>query len=171
MIFLYLFGALLLLIILILIARIRILVDTEKGTYAARFGQVMSIQLVKYSGRPGIRFRAFFISFRINGGKQKKEEKISMAGKHKRKKRKITAKKGIRYFKVIWQSIHIRKLTMDIDTGDFPLNAQLIPLALALSRNNVAMAINFEDRIKVDATIQTRLITLIWNYILTGINK
>ena len=59
-------------------------------------------------------------------------------------------------------SFHIRYLQANIDTGDYPLNARLIPVAALINGGNIMIKINFEDRNSVDLKIITRLYKLLW---------
>ena len=112
-----------------------------------------------------IRLRLLFINMYLAPWKniRKKDPETSGAKRRKRPGRR-SFKRIIRLIKVMYASLAIKRLRADIDTGDFPLNAQLIPLALLINGANHQLSINFEDRNELEVTIQTRLIKIIWKY-------
>lgn len=60
------------------------------------------------------------------------------------------------------ESLRIRSLVMDIDTGDVVINAELVPIMAHYSRGPISMRTNFQGRVFVHAEIQTRLNRLLW---------
>jgi hypothetical protein len=56
----------------------------------------------------------------------------------------------------------IKKALADFDTGNFPLNAQLIPVAQLLNAKNIRLHLNFENRNTFDIELVTQLYKLVW---------
>jgi hypothetical protein len=64
------------------------------------------------------------------------------------------------------RSLSLRKLIMDLDTGDVVLNAQMAPVMFFLSGNNVALSTNFNGRMYLYSEIELRLNKLLWTWVL-----
>ncbi|MBN1950880.1 MAG: hypothetical protein JW801_06725 [Bacteroidales bacterium] len=160
-----------LLILLILImsfllfARFRLTVNTEKGLYQADFGRWISVGMVRRKQNLCLRLRVLLVSFYLQPWKKVKK-KITEAGQTSKKKRSrsVSIKRMVRLVKALHASLAIKRLRADIDTGDFPLNAQLIPLTYLINGGNRQLNINFEERNKLELIIQTRPATILWKY-------
>lgn len=170
MVLLLIITLFILLLVLLMTAPIRLTVNTDAGIYRATFSSLFSVALRYHAQPAGIYVRILLIRFRISSGKNRSSASTGEPEKP-RKKKSMSLKKGIRLIRTAWASLNIQRLFADIDTGDFPLNAQLIPLAQLASRRNVALHINFEDRNQLEFIAQTRLISLLWHYIRFGIRK
>jgi hypothetical protein len=96
-----------------------------------------------------------------SAGKRKSVNKYNKS-KLKKRRIRISPKKIIVMMKKTLHSFHIRYLQANIDTGDYPLNARLIPVAALINGGNIMIKINFEDRNSVDLKIITRLYKLLW---------
>jgi len=59
----------------------------------------------------------------------------------------------------------VKKFYADIDTGDFPMNAQLMPLTLLSNNSTINLNINFENRNTVDIEIFTRLYKILATWV------
>lgn len=105
---------------------------------------------------PKIRVRLFFIRFSIEQRLFKKKVKTTLENSKKiaRNHRKSPS---ISLAIKLLKAIKIKKLDADIDTGDFPLNAQLIPVAALLGTNNRRCDINFENRNRLHLRLTTQL--------------
>jgi len=167
MVLLLIILLILLLLIFILTAPLRITINTDAGIYRANYSNLISIALYNNVKPFRIYVRILFIRFRIRFGKKRTGPEIDKPVKQ-RKRKSMTLKKAVRLVRTAWASLNIKRLFADIDTGDYPLNAQLIPVAQLASRENVALCINFEDRNQLDLVVQTRVISLLWHYIRFG---
>lgn len=146
----------------VLFVPIRIVVNTNKKQYYISLPGYLRADLLFGNGQPfRIKMRIFFVSFLIEPLKRvtKKTEPQIM------KKDKPKVKKPLSLFINILKSIQIKYFKANIDTGDFPLNAQLIPVAQMIQSNNAYLNINFENVNNIDLMIQTRGIKLISVYI------
>lgn len=92
-------------------------------------------------------------------------------------KRGINSQKPSRFMhKIYKQSIRVSlrdllklvkiiKLDAAIDTGDFPVNALLIPVVQNLNNNTINIMINFQNDNRLDFIAETRIYKLIILYI------
>jgi hypothetical protein len=113
-----------------------------------------------------LRLRIFFFSFRIEPGKRVAELTESSEGsipiKSKRNRR---SKNMLDYIRRMITCFRINRLQADIDTGNYPLNAQLIPIAQRISHNNIDLRINFENYNRVDFYATTRMHKLVYAFL------
>ncbi len=107
-----------------------------------------------------IRGWIFFIPFRFNplktGTSGKKENK---SGPGKRRKGRSVS---LRFLAQAIPAFRIRKLTLDLDTDDYLLNAWLIPVFSALNGDNIRLRSNFEGNLSLTLDLRTRLGALLW---------
>jgi hypothetical protein len=80
-------------------------------------------------------------------------------------KRKPDIKRMMILIRNLLKSIKIRKLDANIDTGDFPLNALLVPVAQKINNRIVNIAINFQEINNLYFIAETQLYKLIILYI------
>jgi len=59
-------------------------------------------------------------------------------------------------------SIQVRKLTLEIDTDDFLLNAWLVPLFSLMNSENIQMRVNFEGSSSLLLDLRGRIGNLLW---------
>lgn len=112
-----------------------------------------------------IRLRLFLIPVKVDLRKKKNFLKKSSPAK-KKEKRSFTGNMPIHLLK----AFTVKRAFLNIDTGDFPLNALLIPIAQTVSSGNVQMKINFENKTDVDINIFTRFYKLVRIRIINNIN-
>lgn len=112
----------------------------------------------------GIHIKIFFFKRKINPFKEsgKGIKKTNRTKKNKVKKPTLLIKNILRKFKV-------KKLDADIDTGNFPLNAQLVPVTIVLNRGKANIRINFENRNYLNIHIITHVGAIIATYIIHNI--
>lgn len=79
--------------------------------------------------------------------------------------------KSIASGKYFLQTFKVKRLYAELDTGDYPLNAQLIPIVQNFNNQDIDVKINFNNQNSVDFLIVTRLIKFlriaIKHYLLT----
>jgi hypothetical protein len=125
---------------------------------------MFSLGVVKRKTGIALRLRLFFLRFHFRPWAKYKTED-EMVEKVQKRGRSMSAKRMVRLAKSLYRSVRVKRLIVEMDTGDFPLNAQLIPLEMWLSRGNRQITINFENRNSLDIIIETRPIKVLWNYI------
>ena len=79
-----------------------------------------------------------------------------------KKIRKMSLNRILQITKKTIHSFRIKQLKASIDTGDFPLNAQLIPLTSRFNDENISIGINFNNTNSLYMRVVTRLYKLTW---------
>ena len=155
-----------LLLFWMLVGPVMLQIDTVRQRYRAGLPGVLTARVVPSDGLFFLRFWLFFVPIKIDPFRQRNRRR-------KKKDRKSVKKKksrfGIHSTRKILRAIRIKRLELDLDTDDFPLNAWLIPLfSVANTHQNVNMRINFEGVLHLRLDLRTRLITIIWLMITTN---
>ncbi|MBN2485636.1 MAG: hypothetical protein JXB34_06655 [Bacteroidales bacterium] len=141
----------------VLFVPINIVVDTNKKKYYMSLPGYLRIDLLLGAPEPfKIKLRVFFISFFIEPFKREKKIDVS---KPKENKKKVKAPLSL-IFNLI-KSIKLKYCYANIDTGNFPLNAQLIPAAQLIRGPNLSVNINFENTNSLNLRLKTRGIKLL----------
>ena len=68
-------------------------------------------------------------------------------------------------FRDMISAFRIRRLYLDVDTGDGALNAWLIPVFTRLNAGEVLLRANFEGRASLLLDLRTRLGAILWAFI------
>lgn len=142
----------------ILFIPLRIVVKTKTKEYYIKLPGYFRVDLIfRDEIVPVIRLKLFLFSFHIEPGRKSRKKKEKGPDKMKKTKTKVRIRNPFKFFMSCLKQFKIKKLHAEIDTGDFPLNAQLIPLANAVNKNNISLNINFENRNQINfcTTIQT----------------
>lgn len=152
-------------LIYLLVAPVTLKIDSYSNKYYFRIPGVLGFRIKRRKDKWEAGYSVFFIKFRINlykiGSKTKKtKETIQPTDRYKRKKgfKPSYIKFGLN----ILSSFSLRKLSVEIDTGDFPLNAQLIPLAYALSDRRINLSVNFNDYNNIYFVVYTRIFKILY---------
>jgi hypothetical protein len=161
MITLIVLSTVLLIIIGILFVPIRIVVNTAQKQYYLTLPGYLRADLLFGKGKPfKIKMRVFFVSFMLEPAKQ-----FSNANDDNSRRKKVKTKNKIKrpllLFINLLKSIKIKYCYANIDTGDFPLNAQLIPLVQQIQQQNINIGINFSNENNLNMMLQTRGIKII----------
>ena len=162
MIALIIIGILLLIILTgVLFLPIGIVINTDKKEYYIKQPLIFKTQIVSDTENIlKIRVRILFIPIAIYPFKLKgKTSDIKKKTSKKKKRRKI--RKPYQLFRKLIQAIKIKRMNADIDTGNFPLNAQLIPIVQLINGNRINININFEDQVRADIYVVTHLYKLL----------
>ncbi|MBG7629219.1 MAG: hypothetical protein IZT56_02190 [Bacteroidetes bacterium] len=91
-----------------------------------------------------------------------KNEKKKNIGKEKNK---IRSKIGLRNGLQLLKSFKIKRFDLNIDTGDYTLNAKLYPLFLFLNNGVGHFNVNFENRNQFVLHLQNRPIDIVKSFI------
>lgn len=164
------------LLLWLLLAPVKLLVSSrQKRAKLLLFG-LFSAELYMLNKQPELQLKLLFLRFTSNPLKPR-TWKVRNNTKLNYKSIRIVggnASKNRVLIKRLMCSFTIKKLEADIDTGDFALNAQLIPLTKAVNKNNIHIQINFEDNNAFDVDISNRLVfilLIIVRYHMFNINK
>lgn len=152
------FLLLFLLIVYALLVPIDLFINTNTNQYYVQIRGFAKVSIEKDNVEIiRIKLRMFFMNFylyplKYTGFKEKKK----IDKKHKIK-RKFGLKKGLQIFK----SFKIKRFNLEIDTGDYTLNAKLYPVFVFLNYNVGHFKVNFEDRNQLVLHLQNRPINII----------
>lgn len=155
---------LLLVVIYLLVMPIVLLIDTTTDQYFIQFRGLAKASLEAHEEEIlRVKLKVFFLKFYFYPLK-----KINFKWRFKRAKKegekpnkRINFKTGFRLLK----SFRIKRLIVDIDTGDYITNAKLYPVAAFLKHYSGNINVNFEGRNKLVICIQNRPINIIKSFI------
>lgn len=165
-------SLILLLLLWLLFVPFYIRIDTISGRY--EFYQPVSFGLLY--GEHGWTVRVLGINMQAKPSPDKKPEQPT-PGKtgEARRKKNLFARRSFAswcaFVTRIVKSFHVRQLDVDLDTGDVVVNAQLVPVMLLLSRDQVSLRTNFDGRVSARVLVWVRLSSLVWAFILFTLNK
>jgi hypothetical protein len=105
-----------------------------------------------------IRLNIFSLQFRINSTAKKRAKKDNGTPVKKRKAvNQLNLVTGKMQIRKLTRLLTIKKMEVNLDTGDFPLNARLIPVATYMNRDNIFIDINFNNRNSIEFQANTCL--------------
>ncbi len=104
-----------------------------------------------------IKLRMFFMNFYLYPLKYRGFTEKKKIVKNNKTNKKIDFKKGLQILK----SFKIKRFNLEIDTGDYTLNAKLYPVFVFLNYNLGHFKVNFEDRNQLVLHLQNRPINII----------
>lgn len=166
MIVLIIISFLLAVIIGILFLPLTFIADSEDKEYSVSIPVFFKIWITGMNViEEGIFVRIFFFRYRINPLVSGKTKKIKNKPTQNRNRKPTKIAEPFLLVRKIFRRFKIKRFYANIDTGDFPLNAQLIPVANTLNNEKINLQINFEDQNQVDIKIITRLGLLAATYI------
>lgn len=160
--------------------------DTTARRYSIDLWKLLYIRVIFSEDKIFyLHIRLFFVPFRLyplkwimKADKKKKKQKPEKKnGKKKQKGEKrnkpISFSKAWRIMMALFHAVRIRRLLLILDTGDYAVNADLIPVFGYLSghRQHIRLEINFNDRNNAIVQVEFRAIRFIIHYIATRINK
>ncbi|MFW5658189.1 MAG: hypothetical protein ACOCYF_01965 [Bacteroidota bacterium] len=159
-------SAVLIIFILLLVLPVRLEIDSEREFIRVCMPAFFSAGLFDITTDPEIKFRFLFINIpsQVILSKKKKPEK-KIIPKKKKKEKQTSFKKINKYITSLLNQFTIKKCIIDIDTGDFPLNAQLVQVAGYLNNKKCDISVNFENRNIVYFLLQTRIILILFTII------
>ncbi len=135
----------------LLLAPIFLYISTTESKYEAGLKGVFKVMIKMDSKElPFLMGKVFFFAFRIPIFKVKaKKTKAATPRKRKKKMRKLVRKRMRVFMKIAWRiirSYRLKKLKLNIDTGDVIRNAHLIPVFSVVHREKVQLSINYENK-------------------------
>ncbi len=153
----------LVLVIYLLFAPIILCIDTFSNQYYIKLKGFATVSLEQHEKEIlRLKFKILFFKFYVYPLKKTGSPKTKTIAKTTKKKRKtrIGFSKGLRLLK----TFKIKRLAMDIDTGDYVTNAKLYPLFTFLNYKYGNFTINYEGRTQLVLHMQNRPIDIIKNY-------
>jgi hypothetical protein len=152
----------LLLILWILLIPVMILVRTDTGRYTMSLPGLFSAKVV--TGEDLFLFKGWilFVPYRFNPFVPRKNKRRKRKDPAKKKKKFRMPSGGLSLARDALRSVRIRKLELDIDTGDFPLNAWLVPVFSLAEGSNRSLRVNFNGNTSLFLDMRIRLGVLLW---------
>jgi hypothetical protein len=143
---------------------VSIVADSNRKMYSVSIPLYLKASFTELNEKWKIRFHIFHIPFSIKYPEKKKPslQKGKVKKTRKKKRRKFSVNRILTIIKRTFKSFQIKQLDANIDTGDFPLNAQLIPVVSRLNSKNIAIGINFTDNNSIYFRAVTRLYKFVW---------
>jgi len=153
----------------ILFAKFKLYVDTAEKQYYLRLKGVVAAHLVPTNDLFLIKLKVPFYTFSFDplemkgsSDKKKKQNKSKSVGKEVTKKKKRKSWSATKVFiKRAMATFNVNHFILDLDTGDYPLNAQLIPVFLLMSRGPASLKTNFMGKSYFSLEVENRLIRMV----------
>ncbi|MBN2611631.1 MAG: hypothetical protein JXB00_08750 [Bacteroidales bacterium] len=141
--------------------------NTRTNRYYACLPGIAGINVLKKEDGWKFYYLIFFLKFSFKPFKQLQNAEIKHddTTKTKQRRKKLPVFMIPKMISGIISNFRIKKLDCSIDTGDYPLNAQLIPVASCLSDSRVSVTINFNNKNELYLSATTRLFGLLITFI------
>jgi hypothetical protein len=156
-------SAMTLFLLWFLFAPLIIKVNSDNQRYSLSLPGIFKVLVVPDNQLFHIRLWVLFIPFNIKpfGRAVKKSE-----GKQKKKKRSRDLSKLMKArfiaIRELTRSFKLKKMWLNIDTDDFILNAQLVPVFSTMNNQHVNLTVNFEGDISLFMILKNRIASLLW---------
>ncbi len=150
----------------ILFFPVTVKIDTDDSRYFIRLPGIFSFRLLQGKSGWKMRFSVLFLRFNVP---------LFQPGEHKKKLKEKPLKKrksfSGRRFKPgylllginIIKTFRLKSLRWSVDTGDYPLNAQLIPVVTRLNeQKHIRMSVNFNDYNSFHIILRTHLFRIVY---------
>lgn len=159
------FGILLVLFILyLLFVPLDVVINIAKNQYFVRIRGLAKVALERHEKEfLRIKLNTLFTRFYFYPLRKKKKEQKKKIETKSRKRRDIKSnfKRGLQVIK----SFKVKKLILDIDTGNCIQNAKLYPAFAFLNHHVGTFKVNFEGRVNMVLHLQSRPIIIIKSFI------
>ncbi|MFO7655637.1 MAG: hypothetical protein R6W78_01075 [Bacteroidales bacterium] len=141
--------------------------NTVTNHFYAGLPGIAGIRAFKKDGAWKSYYYIFFLkySFDFSSPGTKKAEYLSNKNKSTKKRKPLNIYVLPKLVSRVLSGFKIKKFVWRIDTGDYPLNAQLIPVAACLSGTGVSVTINFSNINELYIIATTRLFRLLFTFI------
>lgn len=153
------------LLICVLLMPVVIYINTDKDEYFLKLKGLAKVSVEKHDEELiQVKLRTFFLNFYFYPLKKiPKPSKRKKVGKYKMMniRKQFGFKKGLRILK----SFTMKKLLVNVDTGDSILNAKLYPVFTFLNYHFGGFKINFKGENRLVVHIQNRPIHIIKSFI------
>lgn len=137
-------------------------IDTESNEYYVQLKGLLKADILSDPDEIlKVRLKVLFIKFNIFPIRSRN----SVKKKRKAPIRKKSSSGKIRYFWKVLRTFKVKEFMLDIDSGDYVINAKMYPLFYMLKRLGINLAINFEDRNRLVLVIYNRPIYIIKSFI------
>lgn len=158
MIFAILLVVILLVFIYLLYVPVILNIDTVSNEYYVQIKGLAKASWEKHEVEIArIKLRVFYFNFYFYPLKNLRFKKVKPIKRLPRKKHKL----GFREYYRLASTFKLKKLRVDLDTGDFTLNAKLYPVFALLNYRYGGMHINYNGRNQLALQIENRPIYII----------
>lgn len=147
-----------------LFASLKLYIDTSEKQYYVQFKGLVSAHLIPTKDFFLIKLKVPFYTFSIDPLKMNKPSKKAL--KQPENKSVIKKKKGkswsatFTFLRSIMATFKIKHFILDLDTGNYPLNAQLVPVFTLMSRRTTSLKTNFMGKSYFSIVVENRLIRM-----------
>lgn len=145
----------------IFVVPLTLVIDSRQDIYSLHLTGYLKFRWIRSETGSWLLIRLLGIPVRISSF-----DKFTPGRSRKEKKKRPVKKRGPipfrRIFSKIRSAVTFQKLYANIDTGDFPLNAQLIPIAGYLQQYKYEVSVNFQNVNEVNIRATTYLFRLMW---------
>ncbi len=152
--------------LVLLIIPISIVLDSDKRLLKFSYGGLVSLQiiLVDFTLKTYLKtpIKTFHIKKTTSIVKRKKQIKRKKKIKFNSWKVKEVLVESKSFLKQILRSFNLKNLSIYFDTGDYPLNAMLIPIITTISKGNINVAVNFIGINSIYFELRNRFIYIIF---------
>ncbi|MDH3711507.1 MAG: GerW family sporulation protein [Cyclobacteriaceae bacterium] len=153
------FGIITLVVVLILLAPISMVVNTDRNLYQAGVNKVAVVKIDPRHGTVKLRLPFYSIDLLAKNKKTEQRQKTKKPRKSgKSGVSRIGIKKPWGLLKELWQTFKVRRFHLNMDTGDYTVNARLYPLFMLMSGGVAHWQTNFRGRFSLQLHIENRLI-------------
>lgn len=140
----------------IVAAPISLEIDSVRRKYRIAIGGILSLHVVIVESQLILRLRVFGLPIDIEPSMPKRKPAVAKTGAPKQKKRlHLSPSDVLRKARQFPAAFDLTRFELDLDTGDFALNAILFPIAYRLSDGARRVQINFQGT----STLRMRLVT------------
>lgn len=162
-IFIAIIAAFVLLITWLLWARMVVCVNSYHNRYYFSFGGLVVVEPWQRAEDFLLRIKVPFFSFYVDPFKlSRKTARLKRKKKPKSKKgRKLKLTFYLNWARAALRTFTIKRLQMDMDTGDFVLNAKLTPILFGLSQGDARLQVNYQGQTNLWLEIENRLVRFI----------
>ena len=155
-------GILLLLIVLILIIPFYLQVDTENGQY--RTGLRGLLKVIFLPDEAAFELQWPLYRHKIHprfGDEPKPKKKKTEKPQKKSSKFPLSFKQSLKLARELIQTFKVRRFKVNLDTGDYTTNAQLVPVMWLLSGETAHFSTNYVGISSLDLMVENRLIRMV----------
>ena len=159
--------AILLFFLWLIFGPVRLKVNTMKKTYEVILPGIFRGMIIPTNNFLIFKLWIVAIPVKIDPLKTRKSKKPKKKEKPEKKKRKRKENESIPFNKIrkmatrILKSFTIEKLYLNMDTGDYVLNARLVPVFAAITNNKRHLTINFQETNEFEIIIKNRIFNFI----------
>lgn len=167
-------ALLLLLIFWVIMTSLILYINTDQNMYYLKLTSIAKIQLIFDEKLFLFRLRIFFLNFNIDPfkfSKKKKRKKEFKPEMKKRKSHRFTFSQGRKLVIDIIASFKIKRLSVEIDSGDVVTNAWLVPAFIFANRSNIHLSVNNSGLNSFELKLQNRIIKLLYIFLKFLIHK